>query len=286
MPSVFQQLPDATFPQPRKVAKSYEAGHYSLRRMPNSSLRVLTLNCLWSAAARPRLAAIAPLLDETGIDILCLQEVVLQRNVRLLERHLKSYRPAVFRPLGLHVTGGLVSFARQEIECGSYEVFQRRGDWWNIGVADRLIRKGFLASRLPVGDLPAVVINTHLLANYDEDWSPGNRFARQQRSELEQIAEAIGRIDDQVLLIVAGDFNVPAATPMFQEFLARCGLRNAFSEAPAEYRLIDHVLYRHPSGRELRVEAALRFQEPLRLSNGRSVRPSDHPAVEVQIALD
>jgi endonuclease/exonuclease/phosphatase family metal-dependent hydrolase len=264
-----------------------------------SSVRVLTLNCLWHGEARKRLDAIGRVLDESNVDFLCLQEVTQRRNVRLLEGRLKTYGPAAFRRYGIAVTGGLVSFSRRPIERSSYEVFRGRGPNWTLGWADRLLRKGFLISWLRLDALTMVVVNTHLLANYDEDWTPDNRFAREQRNDLTQLAEAIGRLDRSALVIVAGDFNVPATSPMFKEFTSRCDLRATFASAPSAIPstirqsssgspglAIDQVLYRHPSGKPLEVTARLRFDEPLLLANSRPAFASDHLAVEAEIVLD
>jgi endonuclease/exonuclease/phosphatase family metal-dependent hydrolase len=222
--------------------------------LTGSSFRLLTFNCLWRGAARERLDAIGPLLDESGLDFVCLQEVTRRPSIRSLEGHLGTYQPAVFRPYGIAVKGGLVSFARRPIERSSFEVFRGRGPHWTLGWADRLLRKGSLTTWLRIEALPLIVVNTHLLANYDEDWAPDNRFARQQLSDLEQLAYAVERLDREALVIVAGDFNVPTTDPMFVEFTSRCGLLDAFAfvpgPAPPTYRqssrrpldAIDHIL--------------------------------------------
>jgi len=267
--------------------------------MTDSTVRMLTFNCLWHGQARQRLDAIAPLLDESANDIVCLQEVTRRSSIGRLQRRLGTYSPGAFRPFRILVMGGLVTFARRPIERSSYEVFRKRGLRWNISWADKLLRKGFLTSWLHLEAMPVVVVNTHLLANYDEDWSPGNRFVRHQASELEQLAEAIERLDKNALLLVAGDLNVPETTPMLEQFMSRCGLRSASASsagpAPPTIRhsvpggptyAIDHILYRHPSGRELPVKARLRFVEPVQLLNGRTVHASDHLAVEAEIGLD
>jgi len=272
---------------------------YSDAALAGSIVRVLTLNCRWQGSARERLDAIGRVLNESGVDFLCLQEVTQRRNVRLLERRLKAYGPAEFRRYGIAVTGGLVSFSRRPIERSSYEVFRGRGPNWTLGWADRLLRKGFLISWLRLDALPMVVVNTHLLANYDEDWAPDNRFAREQRNDLIQLAEAIEGLDKSALVIVAGDFNVPATSPMFEKFTSRCDLRAAFGSAPSAIPptirrsssdspalAIDHILYRHPSGKPLHVTAQLRFEEPLLLAKSRPTFASDHLGVEAEIVLD
>lgn len=267
--------------------------------MAGSTVRVLTFNCLWRGQARERLDAIGRLLDEGANDVVCLQEVTRRGSIGQLQHLLGSYSPAAFQPFGFAVMGGLVTFARHPIARRTYEVFRERGLRWDISWADRLLRKGFLTSWLHIDALPVVVVNTHLLANYDEDWTPGNRYVRQQSSELEQLGEAIERLDKEALLLVAGDLNVPATTPMLEQFMARCGLRDTFasshSPAPPTIRqsttgrppvAIDHILYRHPNGHPVSVTARLRFVEAVQLSDGRRVHASDHFAVEAEIALN
>jgi endonuclease/exonuclease/phosphatase family metal-dependent hydrolase len=264
----------------------------------NSTFRLLTFNCLWQGAARARLNAIAPVLNESDLDFLCLQEVTQKRNVSLLQRHLPSYGPAAFVPYGVAVKGGLVNFARRPIESGSYEVFRGKAPRWTLGLADRLLRKGFLISRLRLDGLPVVVVNTHMLANYDEDWAPDNRFAREQRSDLAQLADAVSRLGRESLVIVAGDLNVPITSPMLAELTKRCDLRIAqVSEsgpAPPTFRqadpklppqTIDHIMFRAPAGHEVRASAQLRFEDPVLLESGRRAFASDHLAVEADFTL-
>jgi len=259
----------------------------------------MTLNCLWQGNARNRLDAIGRVLDESNVDFLCLQEVTRRRSIRLLEKRLKTYGRAEYRTYGIAVMGGLVTFSRRPIERSSYEVFGGRGPHWTLGWADRLLRKGFLISWLRLDSLPVVVVNTHFLANYDEDWTPENRFAREQQNHLSQLAEAIARLDRDALVIVAGDFNIPATSPMFEDFMSRCKLRDVFaclpSAVPSTIRpstasspalAIDRILYRHPSNEPLPVTARLRFDEPLQLANSRHAFASDHLAVEAELVLD
>jgi endonuclease/exonuclease/phosphatase family metal-dependent hydrolase len=143
-----------------------------------------------------------------------------------------------------------------------------------------------------------VVVNTHMLANYDEDWTTGNRFVTEQRKDLAQLAEAVRRLDRESLVIVAGDFNVPMTNPLFVEFTSRCDLRSAFGPAPdaapATIRqarpdrpalTIDNVLFRAPAGSSFQATARLRFEEPVMLTSGRQTVASDHLAVEAEFVF-
>jgi endonuclease/exonuclease/phosphatase family metal-dependent hydrolase len=258
-------------------------------------MRVLTFNTLFRPSARRRLRAIAPRIAATGADLVCLQEVVYRANASLLGRALNAYEPPVARRFGIWCVGGLVTLSRTSVLSWSYEVFDRRGLWMTISAADRLLRKGFLTTRHRLADLDVVLVNTHLLANYDEDWSPGNRFLAHQVDELDQLSRALAKVERQAFLIVAGDFNVPAGNDAFERFVSENGLTSVFGQAapPATLRpgkgvkapAIDHILYRAPEG--IRVEAAARtaFEDPLELAPGVTGFASDHLGVTATLTV-
>lgn len=259
------------------------------QRVPTRRLRVLTLNCLFRGDVRARLRAIGQTLATSDVDVVCLQEVVWRRHVRLLGGLLTDHSHAAFQPFGPAPMGGLVIFSRVPLERRSYEVYRERGRWGTHGTPDRLIRKGFLACWLVHGEEPVAVVNTHLLASYGGDWSPASSYARQEQSELEQLGQAIRAIPAEAAVIVAGDFNVPAASPLFQEFAAACGLSCAFDwtqVAPGGrfFRDLDNVLLRPPAGGRARLAARLRFVDPVELGEGRTGFASDHVAVEADLA--
>jgi len=226
--------------------------------------------------------------------VVCLQEVISRRRVRLLRSLAPSFPHVVWRPfgpLGAGVTGGLVTLSRRPVAGHRAAVYRRRGRWWNAGRSDRLIRKGLLEIELDVSGRRVVVVNTHLLANYDCEWSPANDYARQEHDELEQLAEAIAGADPARPLIVVGDINVPSGTWLLDRFLFRTGLRDAFGgrgeptcrpTPPDGARYdIDHVLVRGP----VDVTAGLCLDEPVRLRDGRSVALSDHLGIVATIRL-
>lgn len=257
--------------------------------MSGIPFRVLTFNTLFRPAARTRLAAVAPIINSSGIDLVCLQEVVYRANASLLSRLLTAYEPPADRRFGPWCLGGLVTFSRAPIETTSYEVFERRGDWLSIGAVDRLARKGLLTIRVRIGDLNVVIINTHLLANYDQDWRPGNRYAIHEQAELEQLSRAVRKADPNAMLIVAGDFNVPSDNPIFQRFLDGSGLLSAYGAAappstlrqnPAQGSLaIDNILYRVPAGTAVEVSVIPMFEAPIQLGPRRMGFASDHLAL-------
>lgn len=244
--------------------------------MAEHRIRILTLNCLFRNKPRARLKAIAAGLRAIGADVSCLQEVIVRRNVALL-----GGAPLVYQPWGLIVKGGLVTLTADPIESMVFEVY-RIGVWFEWGA-----RKGFLTTAIRHDGVPVTVVNTHLLANYNQDWSPTNGYARRQVVELEQLAAALARLPSDRLLIVAGDFNVPGTHPMLSKFIESTGLRSAvdwslFPESRGNLA-IDNVLYRPPAGGTASGTARLHFENRVTLADGTSAFPSDHVGVEATI---
>ena len=245
--------------------------------MQAHKLRLITLNCLFHGQARTRLRAIGRLLRESSPDVACLQEVLFRPNLPLLQAERIT-----FQGWGPAVAGGLVTVSRTAVESWSFERF-RTALWFEWAA-----QKGFLTTRFDLDGEKVSVVNTHLLANYDEDWAIDNRYARLQIAELGQLGDAIRRLPETDLVLVAGDFNVPSHSPQFVEFMAACGLSATLDwrSQPPEGRghlAIDNVLYRGPRGEHVSATAAPCFEDPVNLDTGRSGFVSDHVGVAAEI---
>lgn len=252
-------------------------------------LSVLTFNTLFWGDARPRLAAIARELDRLDLDAICLQEVDFRHRLPILRSGLTGFPHLVCAPFGPFVKGGLVTLSRHPITAWRYEVYGRRGGWTNRGAADRLIQKGFLVAELDADGARVAVVNTHLLANYNGDWSPQNGFARQEAAELRQLAEAARAMDQDVLLVVAGDLNVPRGGHQAGEFLRATGLRDSLTgDVTPTHRsgaAIDYVIARAPEGAGMEIRGRVLYDGRLPLPDGRRGHLSDHMAVEARMLV-
>ncbi|SFO24113.1 MULTISPECIES: endonuclease/exonuclease/phosphatase family protein [Actinomadura] len=247
--------------------------------------RVLTFNTLFRGQARARIGVLAGLIEQMDYDVVCLQEVISPRVLAVLRRAVPSYpHAASFRMLPLPlVRGGLVTLSRHPITRRHFQPFAlarpARPEW--------LLGKGalFTRVRLPTGHL--TVVNAHLSANMDMDWSPGNRYAKVEQSELRRLASAINRIDRAEPLVAMGDFNVPRDSPYFQEFVSATGLEDALAgDTEPTYRpdyadigAIDQLLVRPGTDATTR----LVFKEAIQLSTGASTVLSDHYGIEATL---
>lgn len=177
-----------------------------------------------------------------------------------------------------------------------FEPYAAQGAWLGPTLMDRLTGKGALIVRLVYEGVPVVVINTHLLANYRADWRPASRAARDQLRQLAQLADLVRRQPDDSLVLLAGDFNLPRGSWLYDEFVARSGMADPlagdqrptyrpFPGVPARYALpLDMVFVRIPAGLEATAEAQLCLGESVALLGGGRDYLSDHLGVQVTIS--
>jgi endonuclease/exonuclease/phosphatase family metal-dependent hydrolase len=248
-------------------------------------IRVLTFNTLFRGRTRDRIETLAGVLDDSDYDIVCLQEVISPVILSRLRRLVPSY-PHMARDWAFPlVRGGLVTLSRWPISRTYYEPFAparpARPEW--------LLNKGALFARIKLPSGHLTVVNTHLSANMDMDWSPSNVYTKVEQAELGRLATAIRRIDDAEPLVAMGDFNVPRDSPYFAAFASAAGVHDglAGSTEPtyrpecAEIGAIDQLLHR-PG---LKAEARVVFQDRVRLPNGDRAHLSDHYGIAADLHL-
>jgi sphingomyelin phosphodiesterase 2 len=182
-----------------------------------------------------RYAVIGVALDAGDGDVACFQEVFTWWHLRLLTRRMRSFRHVSFRLSLAGPAGGLVTFSRLPVSGTAYRGFGIPPGAPGISRAARLGAglKGALVTRLARPGL--CVVNTHLAANRDGDWSPGSRFYPQHRAQLAALARVVRSV--AVPAVVCGDFNVDRGSSLFSQFMTSAGLADAFEgSCPATFR--------------------------------------------------
>jgi endonuclease/exonuclease/phosphatase family metal-dependent hydrolase len=251
---------------------------------------MLTLNALFKGDVRARLRALGAILDEAAYDVVCLQEVMYRDNAHLLHRVARSYPHRACSGTVL-LKGGLVILSRWPIARCRFT----RYPMTRPVRPELLMRKGAQVATVEVAGGRLAVVNTHLSANRDDDWSPENRYTRVERAELTHLAGLLSAIDPALPLVAVGDFNLPRDSSVLAEFRAAAGLRDALAgNTEPTYRptaefpsppAFDHVLVRSAPGRELTARARLVLQDAVALADGRSVYLSDHYGIEAELTL-
>ncbi|GAB7036807.1 MULTISPECIES: endonuclease/exonuclease/phosphatase family protein [Catenuloplanes] len=241
-------------------------------------MRLLTFNTLIRGDVTARLTALGSLLERSTYDVVCLQEVMFRRHATLLRRGFRH----VFHTGPVLLRGGLVLLSRRPVTAPRFVPYPTTGP----ARAEWLMRKGFQAATVD----GVLVVNTHLSANRDGDWSAGNRYTAVHRAELDRLASWLAaEAGPDRPVIVTGDLNVPRGKPALRDFLSATGLHDVLAGDPRPtYRptprwptppAFDHVLVRGLHG-----HADLVLQEAVPLSHGRSGFLSDHYGVTAELA--
>jgi endonuclease/exonuclease/phosphatase (EEP) superfamily protein YafD len=238
---------------------------------------LLTFNTLFRGRSRARIKALAAILEGSPYDVVCLQEVVFPFNLAALRSAAPSYPYIAHGPSVPVVRGGLVTLSRRPIVRRHFHPYRFTGRPRLEG----LLRKGALLTRVRFGDEHVTIANTHLTANRDNDWDLANPYTRIEAGELAQLADLLAhpRLTDP--LIVAGDLNVPRASPVLRDFRAATGLADVLNGDPAttfrptpklSLEPIDQILATPP----LTATTTLVFKDEIRLPDGRPCHLSDH----------
>jgi endonuclease/exonuclease/phosphatase family metal-dependent hydrolase len=265
---------------------------------PAGHVRLLTFNCFgvpFAARSRARLITLGRELNESDLDIICLQEVQFAPYVALLRRVLPGFPHVAFTPFVHAPKGGLVTLSRWPVEQTHFHLYTTRGPWHTPAVADRLLHKGMLITRITMHQTPVVVLNTHLLANYSGDWSRHNRYARHQHAQLRQLGQVVNSLGRDRAVVVAGDLNVPRGSWLYHGLVQASDLRDplagdthpTYRQAflmPGRYaQPIDFVFVRPPAAQRLTASARLVLQEKVWLVTGQHDYLSDHCGVQADI---
>lgn len=260
-----------------------------------ASLSLLTFNCFGAPVptTRRRLLALARQLEHSALQLVCLQEVQLVFYQRLLIQACASYPFQAFEPHLHSPRGGLVTLSRLPLTTRRFETYTEQGRWYLPTAMDRFLRKGMLITSLQWAHVPVVIINTHIIANYNGDWERQGVFARMQEKQLRQLAEMVTAQPADALVVVVGDFNIPRGSRLYMDFLERSNLIDTLAGdlrpthrpprgVPAHYSLpIDFVFARVPQTLALQITCDLRFSSKLDLTHKHHDYLSDHNAIEV-----
>ena len=271
--------------------------HTSSSEIPQK-LTMATFNTFGVPRSQPpplkRYQKMCDWLQESDIDVVNLQEVYTHHQLRFLQKSLDRFPYRSVMPSVAGPKGALVTFSKLPIEREEYVSFFQTTKGVDRSSLPRfsLIKsalKGILISRLPT--IPMTVLNVHLTANKDNDWSPENRFHPLHKAQLDTLSATIRtRLDAGEDIAVSGDFNIAQDSTLYDHFVANGGLIDAFeySSVPTfhgeflsegrEPHCIDHMLIAgSDTGHRYEVaETSSIFEEKRVMENGGHHYLSDH----------
>ena len=263
-------------------------------------MSLITFNCFGTPTPRTqrRLLALSDALNQSTADIVCLQEVQAHAYWRLFLKACKTFPFAAAERFIHAPKGGLLTLSRLPIARFDYTLYRNRGNMHTPALADWILHKGVLHSEFEAHGHKVVMLNTHLSANYRGDWLTENRYVREERGQLQQLAEIVAAQDQEAIVLVAGDFNVPRGSALFQDFLKTSGLTDPLAGdmrptyrpmagMPTRFAMpIDFALVRALQLPNLHLASNFRFADQVLLPGGRRGYLSDHIGVELVLTWE
>ena len=263
------------------------------------SFSLMTLNCFggYLPYTSRRLSALAKELEQRSAQVVCLQEIQLHRYQRLLVKACASYAHTFHEPYLHCPKGGLLTLSRIPMSK-DFQPYEERGLWYTPMFMDKLLYKGMLIHKSTWRDIPIIIINTHILANYIGDWERRGMYAKIEEKQLQQLAETVRRQPTDSILIVVGDFNIPRGSRLYHDFLANSGLVDPLAGdarptlrlppgIPSQFSLpIDYAFVRIPKTYSVKVDCDLCFSEKYQIGRWRQDYLSDHYGIELRLRAD
>ncbi|WP_411543638.1 endonuclease/exonuclease/phosphatase family protein [Kitasatospora sp. DSM 101779] len=252
---------------------------------------------------RERAAEICARIERMNADVVNLQEVWTPGLLAFLRARLPSH-PFLARRPGLlgQPAGGLVAFSRMPLRSAVYRSFRstrahRGGLLFRAGAAAGAALQGVLTYEL--AGRRTVVGNTHLTANHDGDWSPGNRHEALQRAQVAAVHEALRRArrSDTRLSFLVGDFNAPSSSGLYRAIVDGGTWRDPFAAADlptfqtallpdgARAHRVDYVLVQGSPEHHPVTGTDLFLAEPVPMRSGPAAYVSDHLGQLVRVGV-
>ncbi|HJP81024.1 MAG TPA: endonuclease/exonuclease/phosphatase family protein [Candidatus Saccharimonadales bacterium] len=254
-------------------------------------LSLITLNIrgfqLSGTPLKRRIELILTQLIPSDAAELHLQEVYTYHTLRHLRKDLRdqypyiSYKKGAFGP-----KAGLVSFFKHTPKSTAFSTLPAS----HLARLDFLklipyIHKGIL---ITTTNTQEIRLNLHLDPDHTGEWNEDSSAMRLITKQLHAVADLIQNLKMRhTMILIAGDFNLPADTATYRHFIKCLALKDALtgnfrptfhaSFLPKNKipRQIDHVLI---SSQEYRMTATLILDKPI---NG--MYPSDHLGIKVTI---
>src|SRR4051812_31083694 len=104
----------------------------------------LTFNTLGTPILSPNLRAryhkIAKMLNDSHVDIVCLQEVQTYYHVHVLKKFMRSYPYVLFNKNFVGPKGGLAIFSKIPLETHQFFTYTNLGDLHNFTIYSRFMK--------------------------------------------------------------------------------------------------------------------------------------------------
>lgn len=183
---------------------------------------------LYSLTSRYR--AITNYFTNSAVGIINFQEVFTYYHLFLLKKLLKNYPFCIFEKSLFGPKGGLVIFSKYPLKKIRYESFIRNFIPFSLRSSlELLTQRGALVVKIEEFNL--VLLNTHLTAVQNNNWSRDSIYFNELDNEIKQFHKIV-KIEAKRnnTLIASGDFNIAKGTDLYRELIDYPFLNDPFKK--------------------------------------------------------
>jgi endonuclease/exonuclease/phosphatase family metal-dependent hydrolase len=258
----------------------------------SKNLSVLTFNTLGTTFFAPDILKrdnkIAEIINNTGYDVVCLQEIFTYIQLFIFKRKLKKYPYCFYVKNPLGPRGGLVIFSKHSLSQKSISSYSQPKNAF-VPFYVNLAQPSILSAIIDPFEIR--IVTTHLSSDNEHNLTPKNKLYKLIKSQSEEAAEVVNHYTkNNESVIVAGDFNIAKNSELYNNFLKKTKLTDIYAKEEQPTYDPDRVdfFYRSPADRcdfiftssnnKKMIPTLLSYAltEQLTLPNGKKSYLSDH----------
>jgi endonuclease/exonuclease/phosphatase family metal-dependent hydrolase len=243
-----------------------------------------------------RYKSIAKYFNNSPVDVINFQEVFTYYHLFLLKRLLSGYFFCTYQNSLLGPKGGLVTFSRLALEKTQYITYNRHFvPYLGKSYIEIFTMRGALVT--DIKEINVSLVNTHLTAVLDHDWSKTGKYFSELSSEIDQFHQLVHNRTSSGLVVASGDFNIAKATDLYLKLIDYPTVYDPFKkdEIPTRHQEfaavgkktnhIDYVFI-FDSKRQHKLLANERlFDDKVMLDNQQMGYVSDHVGLQVSLEV-
>jgi endonuclease/exonuclease/phosphatase family metal-dependent hydrolase len=262
-------------------------------------LSLLTYNTLgtpfFAKDITSRYREIAKTINESTLDIVCLQEIFSHYNHFLMDKWLTNFPYRVNKPSPLGLYGGLAIYSKLPIEFVKFHIYTYP-EGMSIPFYTKLAQSGILVAKLK--DIPLTLATTHLTTDTVHDLTPKNKYFQLIQNQIFQAAEIFKDSENSVIL--TGDFNTNKGSMLYKDFLRATQAKDVFADTDKHTYSPQRTPYRFPAENPSRIDYIFMkennlkikpenlihmFEEQAKLQSGKTSYLSDHIGIATTLHL-
>jgi endonuclease/exonuclease/phosphatase family metal-dependent hydrolase len=246
-----------------------------------------------------RYKKITEIIDESQIDVVCLQEVSTYYHLSLLKKYIRTY-PFLYKQNYVYgPRGGLVILSKMPLEDITYINFASLGSLKNLSFYTHLIKNGILSAKIE--GHPVQILNTHLVTDWEFEWSPQNLYYNTVQTQVREVIKHVMHLTKKgQSVLLMGDFNMKKHSLLYDELIEKTKMKDIFEKETSPTYFIERLDYKFKGKTSERIDFIFVKEEKAkvkatprghmmdkqeRLINGKLSYLSDHIGLRADIEI-